>query len=65
MCAVIVLVLQGDSEKICREGFRAGEEHIRTFPLLRKKISVLCLERTVTRARHQLLVAVPVFGIKN
>lgn len=29
------------------------------------KISVLCLERTVTRARHRLLVAAPALGIKN
>lgn len=39
MCAVMVLVLQGDNEEVCREDFQEVLKHIRTFPLPLKDLS--------------------------
>lgn len=64
MCAVMVLVLQGDSEKICRGDFWEVEEHIHTFPLLLTDLSSVP-GRKCNKVRHQLLIGIPGLRIKN
>lgn len=65
MSAVTVLVRQCDSEEIYRADFRVGRSMSKHVPFLYcRKTLGLCLQSVVSEMSHELLIGMPVIGIK-